>query len=177
MPPNKATPKAEETGFRILESALALFRQEGFDTATMRDIAEKAGVATGAAYYYYPSKDAIVMDFYQRSCAEMQPKIAAALERANGLEARLAELIRVKLSHFAPNRGVLRALLRNGADPKHPLSPFSPETKAHGLGWMTSDGWSDTTKILLEQGAMKDPIKVESAFDVKFLGRANAAKR
>ncbi len=32
--------------------------------------------------------------------------------------------------HFAPNRGVLRALLRNGADPKHPLSPFSPETKA-----------------------------------------------
>jgi hypothetical protein len=42
---------------------------------------------------------------------------------------------------------------------------------------MTSDGWSDTTKILLEQGAMKDPIKVESAFDVKFLGRANAAKR
>jgi NitT/TauT family transport system substrate-binding protein len=54
---------------------------------------------------------------------------------------------------------------------------FSPETKAHGLGWMTSDGWSDTTKILLEQGAMKDPIKVESAFDVKFLGRANAVKR
>jgi hypothetical protein len=25
---------------------------------------------------------------------------------------------------------VLRALLRNGADPKHPLSPFSVETKA-----------------------------------------------
>ena len=48
---------------------------------------------------------------------------------ATGLEARLRELIRVKLAHFAPNRGVLRALLRNGADPKHPLSPFSPETK------------------------------------------------
>jgi len=45
-----------------------------------------------------------------------------------GLEARLRELIRVKLVHFAPNRGVLRALLRTGADPKYPLSPFSPET-------------------------------------------------
>ena len=130
MPPTKATAKAEETGLKILDSALALFRQEGFDTATMRDIAEKAGVATGAAYYYYPSKDAIVMDFYQRACAEMQPKIEAALEHANTLETRLRELIRVKLVHFAPNRGVLRALLRNGADPKHPLSPFSPETKA-----------------------------------------------
>ncbi len=129
MPTTRATPKAEETGLRILDAALALFRQEGFDTATMRDIAKKAGVATGAAYYYYPSKDAIVMDFYRRSCAEMQPKIEAALESATGLETRLRELIQVKLAHFAPNRGVLRALLRNGADPRHPLSPFSPETK------------------------------------------------
>jgi AcrR family transcriptional regulator len=129
MPPPKVTPKAEETGLKILDAALGLFRQEGFDTATMRDIAQKAGVATGAAYYYYPSKDAIVMDFYRRSCEDMQPKLAAALADAKGLERRLNILIRVKLAHFAPNRGVLRALLRNGADPKHPLSPFSPETK------------------------------------------------
>ncbi|HWC96518.1 MAG TPA: TetR/AcrR family transcriptional regulator [Candidatus Sulfopaludibacter sp.] len=127
--PTKTTPKAEETGLRILESALELFRQEGFDTATMRSIALKADVATGAAYYYYPSKDAIVMDFYRRSCTEMQPKIEAALENVKGLEGRLRALIGVKLAHFAPNRGVLRALLRNGADPKHPLSPFSPETR------------------------------------------------
>jgi AcrR family transcriptional regulator len=125
----KTTPKAEETGLRILESALALFREEGYDAATMRDIAQKAGVATGAAYYYYPSKDAIVMDFYQRSCAEMQPKIGTALENVAGLENRLRELIRVKIAYFAPNRGVLRALLRNGADPKYPLSPFSVQTK------------------------------------------------
>jgi AcrR family transcriptional regulator len=129
MPPPTARPKAEETSSRILDAALTLFRKEGFDTATMRDIAKAAQVATGAAYYYYPSKDAIVMDFYQRSCAEMQPKIEAALEQAAGLEARLRALIQVKLSHFAPNRGVLRALLRNGADPKHALSPFSPETR------------------------------------------------
>jgi AcrR family transcriptional regulator len=129
MPPIKTTPKAEETGLRILDAALELFRQEGFDTATMRDIARKAGVATGAAYYYYPSKDAIVMGFYQRSNAELQPKMEAALSEVNGLEKRLCEVIRVKLAHFAPDRGVLRALLRNGADPKHPLSPFSPQTK------------------------------------------------
>lgn len=124
-----ATPKAEETSRKILDAALAIFRKEGFDSATMRDIAQSAGVATGAAYYYYPSKDAIVMDFYERSCADMQPKIEAALDHANGLQARLQELIRVKLVHFAPNRGVLRALLKNGADPKHPLSPFSQQTK------------------------------------------------
>jgi hypothetical protein len=60
----------------------------------------------------------------------MQPQLEAALRNAAGLEKRLRELIRVKLEYFAPNRGVLRALLRNGADPNHPLSPFSAETRA-----------------------------------------------
>ncbi|MDQ1474533.1 MAG: hypothetical protein QOJ99_6013, partial [Bryobacterales bacterium] len=41
------TPKAEETGLRIPGASLALFRVEGFDTATMRRIAQKAGVQPG----------------------------------------------------------------------------------------------------------------------------------
>src|ERR1700733_2881794 len=105
--------KAEATERKILDAALEMFRTEGFDTATMRDIAARAGVATGAAYYYYPSKDAIVMAFYQHSCEEMQPRLEAALNGVNGLENRLRELIPVKLAYFAANRGVLRALLRN----------------------------------------------------------------
>ena len=121
--------KSEETARRILDAALELFREEGFEQATMRGIAAHAGVATGAAYYYFPSKDAIVMAFYERSCLDMQPQIEAALERTGGLEARLKELVRIKLDYFAPNRAVLRGLIKNGADPNHPLSPFSSETK------------------------------------------------
>ena len=114
----KAGAKSEETRQRICTAALALFHEQGFEAATMRDIARSAGVATGAAYYYFPSKDAIIMDFYRRSCVEMQPKIEDALKNATGLDRRLRELIGVKLAHFAPHRGVLRALLRNGADPQ-----------------------------------------------------------
>jgi AcrR family transcriptional regulator len=33
----------------------------------MREIATSAGVATGAAYYYFDSKDAIVLAFYEGS--------------------------------------------------------------------------------------------------------------
>ncbi|HSR06863.1 MAG TPA: TetR/AcrR family transcriptional regulator [Bryobacteraceae bacterium] len=126
----KATPKAQATGGKILDAALGLFRSKGFDQTTMRDIAAKAGVATGAAYYYYPSKDAIVMAFYQRTFDEMQMKIGKVLAAPGSLEVRMRELIRVKLEHFGRNRGVLRGILKNGADPKHPVSPFSAETKA-----------------------------------------------
>jgi AcrR family transcriptional regulator len=121
--------KAETTASKILDAALGLFGEQGFDSATVRGIAQRAGVATGAAYYYYASKDAIVMDFYQRSYDEMQDKIRLELGGVKSLEDGLTKLIRVKLTHFGPSRNVLRALLRNGADPKHPLSPFSAETK------------------------------------------------
>ncbi|HUA63266.1 MAG TPA: TetR/AcrR family transcriptional regulator [Verrucomicrobiae bacterium] len=126
----RTTLKAEATAHKILDAALELFRERGFDAATMREIAVKAEVATGAAYYYFPSKDALVLAFYQRSCAEMQPLIESALHGVRGLEARLRQLIRVKFDYFATNRAVLRALLRNGADPAHPISPFNPATRA-----------------------------------------------
>jgi len=130
-PAAKPTPKAELTERKILEAALDIYRSKGFEDATMRDVATAAGVATGAAYYYYPSKDAIVLAFYQRSCVEMQPRIEDAVVGATGgLDNRLRALIQVKLSYFAPYRGVLRALLKNGADPAHPLSPFAANNKS-----------------------------------------------
>jgi AcrR family transcriptional regulator len=128
--PTPRANKAEITERRILDAALNMFRTKGFEEATMRDIAVAAGVATGAAYYYYPSKDTIVLAFYQRSCVEMQPRIERAISaKAAGLEERLKTLIGVKLEYFAPYRGVLRALLKNGADPAHPLSPFAENNK------------------------------------------------
>jgi NitT/TauT family transport system substrate-binding protein len=54
---------------------------------------------------------------------------------------------------------------------------FSPDTKEHGLGWMTKDGWVTTTKILLDQGAMSTPIDVNAAFVDKYLGAAKALKQ
>jgi len=37
----------------ILGKALEMFREQGFEAATIRDIAKSAKVATGAAYYYF----------------------------------------------------------------------------------------------------------------------------
>ena len=154
MPTGKVTAKAEETGQRILDAALDLFRNEGFDGATMRAIAAKAGVALGAAYYYYPSKEAIVLAFYERSTTELLPAIQAAL-KSRGLEARLRGVISAKLDYFTPNRAVLRALLRNGADPSHPLSPFGSNTKE------MRDADIESFRCLLDDCGIKIPTDLE----------------
>ncbi len=41
---------------------------------------------------------------------------------------------------------------------------FSDDTKTHGIGWMTKAKWESTTKLLVEQGAMKQNIDVSAAF-------------
>ena len=123
----KKLKKSEETRGRILEAALSVFRARGFEKATMREIATEAGVATGAAYYYFDSKDALVMAFYERSHREMQAEISVELEDAKTLEARLRAILSKKFAYFAPNRSLLSALTVH-TDPEHPLSPFSKET-------------------------------------------------
>jgi AcrR family transcriptional regulator len=124
-----ATKKSEETRSRILEAALALFRKRGFEKATMRDIAQESGVALGAAYYYFDSKDALVMAFYERAQRDLDPLLEDALSKTRGLEERLQAVIDVKLRYFAPNRKLMGALSAH-IDPQHPLSPFSQETRA-----------------------------------------------
>jgi AcrR family transcriptional regulator len=95
----------------------------------MRDIATEAGVALGAAYYYFDSKDAIVMAFYQRTQDELVPLVTHALSDSRGFKQRLAAVIRIKLEYCAPNRRLMAALATH-IDPQHPLSPFSEQTRA-----------------------------------------------
>ncbi len=114
---------------KILEAALELFREQGFEGTSMRDVAQRAGVATGLAYYYFESKEAIVLAFYDRAYAELGP----ALEEAHGakkLDARMEALVTAKFRYFEPNRRFLGALMGHAADPASPLSPFGEPSKA-----------------------------------------------
>jgi AcrR family transcriptional regulator len=95
----------------------------------MREIATEAGVATGAAYYYFDSKDALVMAFYEQSQRQMCADLEVKLTRAKTLEQRLRIIVGEKLEYFAPNKRLLGALSAH-ADPEHPLSPFGRETQA-----------------------------------------------
>lgn len=54
--PRKVT-KGELSRNRLLEAAARVFVKKGFAQTTIRDIAREAGVALGALYFHFPSKD------------------------------------------------------------------------------------------------------------------------
>lgn len=129
IPPGRSTPKAEETRRRILAAALDLFQERGFAETTMREIARRANVATGAAYYYFPSKEAIVMAFYWQTHVAFEASYRQTLAETRDLGDRLRTLIERKVDQFQPYRAFLGALFRSAGDPASPLSPFSEETR------------------------------------------------
>ena len=119
---------SQETRERILEAALTLFRERGFAEATMREIAARAGVASGLAYYYFDSKDAIVLAFYQRAKDELPARLTLPHQEPT-LAGRLEALIEAKFAYFQANRGFLGALMSHAADPASPLSPFGEPSR------------------------------------------------
>jgi AcrR family transcriptional regulator len=57
---------AEERREGVLDAARALFSQHGYDRASMRDIAEAAGVTVPVLYDHFPSKQALQVALIQR---------------------------------------------------------------------------------------------------------------
>jgi AcrR family transcriptional regulator len=130
-------PVAENTKEVILRTALELFRSSGFEVTTMRDIARAADVATGAAYYYFPSKEAIVSAYYQQVQRIHAEKVREAWKGKSGLRAQLGVLLHLKLEILKDDRRFLGALFRYTGEPDHPLSVFgkgSEVQRAHSMG-------------------------------------------
>ena len=124
----RTTARAEDTRRKIYEAAMASFREKGFEETTMRDIAAKAGVALGGAYYYYSSKDAIVLAFYREIQEASNEPVLAALAGRKKLKDRLRCVVEKRLELLEPNRKFCAALFRHAPDRADPLSPFSDET-------------------------------------------------
>jgi AcrR family transcriptional regulator len=119
------TPRAQQTRGAIIEAALELFRSRGYEATTMRAIAERAGVSTGNAYYYFDSKEELIQEFYARSHAEHLTASRAVLDHERDFTARLRGTLRALIDVQAPYHAFAATFYKHAAEPSSPLSPFS----------------------------------------------------
>lgn len=151
----RTTPRAEDTRRKIYEAAMELFREKGFEPTTMRDIAAKAGVALGGAYYYFSSKDAIVLAFYAEMQAGGNEPVLEALAVHKKLKDRLRCVLDKRLELLEPNRKFCAALFRHAPDSVDPLSPFSDQTR------VIREGAIEHMRIALEGSDAKVPADLQ----------------
>ena len=90
---NSAIEKHSGKRDRLVESARALFHEQGVHRTTLAEVAERAEVPLGNVYYYFKSRDELigaVLDGYQDQAATL----IQAFERHRSPEARLKALVR-----------------------------------------------------------------------------------
>ena len=125
--PEKRTAKAEQTRAGIVDAAMSLFRTGGYDATTMRAIADEAGVSLGSAYYYFSGKEELIQAFYD----QLQAEHAASSEAAYATPV-FADRLRGVMDSFLEIAGPYHdfggQFFRTAADPRSPLSPFSPQS-------------------------------------------------
>jgi AcrR family transcriptional regulator len=121
------TPKALRTRERILEAALRLFADKGYEATTMRDVAREAGTSVGLAYRYFASKEEFALALYMRLAEESEVWAREGLAGGTVAE-RFERAMEVKLDQVSPHRGPLAALLTRALDPDSPISALGGGT-------------------------------------------------
>jgi len=148
--------KSARTRSAIIDAALRLFRERGYDATTMRAIAAEAGVSVGNAYYYFDSKERLIQGFYDRAQVDHVAAARSVLEREKDLTARIVGVADAWLQTMEPYREFAGKFFKNAAEPTSPLSPFSPESspaRAAAIGL-----WSE----VLEGSDARLPKKVRA---------------
>jgi AcrR family transcriptional regulator len=81
-PPAQAAQNLTSTRERILDIALELFTDQGYDKTSLRDIAERLGTTKAALYYHFARKEDILLELHLRLHALSHE----ALEQLSNLE-------------------------------------------------------------------------------------------
>ena len=90
-----------------------------------------AHASLGSAYYYFPSKEAIIQAYYDDAQTEHTLRVASVLagEGRLDLRDRLLAAFHAKLDILQDDQKLLGALFRYSGEPDHPLSVLSEGTR------------------------------------------------
>jgi AcrR family transcriptional regulator len=95
----------------LLDAAAATFAENGYEAATMSEIAARAGAAIGSLYQFFPSKEALAEALLRRHAAWTEVGLRDLVKRAETLTARgLARLLVARRLERRPERDAVLAL-------------------------------------------------------------------
>ena len=92
------------TRARITTTALRLFVQKGVTETTVKDIAQGAGIADGALYRHYPSKDALAWDLFISNFTSLAVRLDEIQKDHATLQAKLEAMVRHFCTFFDGDR-------------------------------------------------------------------------
>ena len=107
--------QAAETRRNLLDAALKLFAENGYDATPVRSINYQAGVADGLLYHYFPEgKKEILQVLVIEQIEQIKPRILAGAERLDDLplEEAIEQIYQNWFEVFRKHKDVIKILLK-----------------------------------------------------------------
>ncbi len=86
--------RAEVRRNQILNAAMLVFAQRGFTAARMDDIVEACGLSKGTLYWYFESKDALILGLLKRLLASQLQYVQVLTSSASPIYERFLLIVR-----------------------------------------------------------------------------------
>lgn len=114
-------PTTATTREQILATALELFRAQGYDATSLREIAERLGLTKAALYYHFPAKEHLVVELTRPFIEGLADIVGAAREaKREGTPLQADTLIERYLDVVLAHHDVLYLLTRDPGAQNHP---------------------------------------------------------
>lgn len=105
----------EERSQRIVDAAIELAEEGGFQNVRLREVAERSGVAFGTLYARFNSKEDILIAALEQEISKFRDMIADTPQPGEDRRERLGYFFRVLTSTLFARAGFARAVLRSVA--------------------------------------------------------------
>jgi len=96
---------------RILQKALALFSEKGYDATSVREICEAAGITKPTLYHFYGSKEGVYQALVQGALERFQADMMHALAGDGSLRTHLSRMARAYVDAAVREPGLARFLM------------------------------------------------------------------
>ena len=111
----------------ILNSAIKVFSKKGFEAARMEDIAKTAKLSVGGVYWYYKSKEEIIIAIMEQLIDKDVKDLRVLLEAEGSVRARLEAYISLSIEaaqEYIPITYELYSLAHRNAKVKNHIRAF-----------------------------------------------------
>lgn len=113
---DKTRRKRGEVRQKILDAGLELFAEKGYEAASIRDIADKAGVTVPNIYYYFKDKDGLYQAVLAIAADEIFNTVQKMDDTGVPFRERLIALSKTKMMLFGKGNPVFQLFVREWLD-------------------------------------------------------------
>lgn len=162
--------RTEQREVDILQAAIDLFGEEGFQSVSTRKIAARAGVSEGTLFNYFSSKNELMRAILERIYRELTENAGVILREELDSRQRLQRLAENHIAVMSRDNALFMRLIQSYMNVDLGGYTSIRNSPLHKLNLSYAWVFDNTVREAMERGEVRDDVNVSALRDLYFGG-------